>query len=68
MSFIYELTENFYFPNKKTIEIYNNYNIEIIFPYHILTETERTCLTNYAHLNRGFVNLVDMVRPTDLGS
>ena len=46
MSFIYELTENFYFLNKKAIEIYNNYNIEIIFPYHILTETDRTCLTN----------------------
>ena len=46
MSFIYELTENLYFLNKKAIEIYNNYNIEIIFPYHILTETDRTCLTN----------------------
>ena len=27
-----------------------------------------TKLTNYAQLNRGSVNLVDMVRPTDPGS
>lgn len=32
MSFIYEITEAFYFPNEKTIEIYNKYSIERIFP------------------------------------
>ena len=44
MRFIYELTETFYFRNKKTIEIYSKYNIQIIFPYHVLANTDSTCL------------------------
>ena len=43
MSFMYKLTETFHFPNKKAIEIYNKYNIERIFPYHVLTDTGSTC-------------------------
>ena len=44
MSFIYELVEIFYFPNIKTKEIFQKYDIEKIFPYHILTDTDSTCL------------------------
>ena len=44
MSFIYKLTETFYFPNKKAIEIYNKYNIERAFLYHVLTDTNSTCI------------------------
>ena len=44
MSFIIELTETFYFRNKKTIEIYNKYSTERIMPYHVLTGTDSTCL------------------------
>ena len=29
------------------------------------TRVEFAMLKNYAHLNRGSVNLIDMVRPTD---
>ena len=42
MSFMYKLVETFYFPNKKTIEIYNKYNIKRIFPYPVLTDTDST--------------------------
>ena len=44
MSFIYKLTETFYFPSRKTIEIYNKYNIERTFLYHVLTDTDSTCI------------------------
>ena len=44
MSFIYKLTETFYFTNKKTIKIYNKYNIERTFLYHVLIDTNSTCL------------------------
>ena len=39
-SFVYDLTEIFFFPNKKTEEIYNKYMIERICPYSILTDTD----------------------------
>ena len=41
-SFIYDLIETLYFPNKK--EIYNKYMVEGIFPYHILTDIDSTSL------------------------
>ena len=44
MTLIYELTETFYFSIKKTIEIYNIYNIEKNFLYHVLADTDSTCL------------------------
>ena len=44
MGCIYKLRETFYFPSKKTIEIYKKYNTKIIFPYHILTDTDSTYL------------------------
>ena len=39
-SFTYDFTENFFFPGKKTKEIYDKYMIERIFPYSVLTDTE----------------------------
>ena len=43
-SFVYDLIETFFFPNKKTKEIYNKYMIERIFPYSILTDNNSICL------------------------
>ena len=44
MSFIYELVEIYYFPNKKTIEVYKKYNIDRIFIYRVSTDTKSTCV------------------------
>ena len=44
VSFVYDLTETFFFPNKKTKETYNKYMIERIFPDSILTDTESICV------------------------
>ena len=44
MSFIYEILETFCFPNKKIQEIYDKYFIEKVHIYHILTDTDSTCL------------------------
>ena len=38
-SFVYDLTETFFFPNTQTKETYNYHIIERIFPYSILTDT-----------------------------
>ena len=44
MSFIYEILETFCFPNKKIQEIYDKYSIEKVHIYHVLTDTDSTCL------------------------
>ena len=44
MSFIYEILETFCFPNKKIQEIYDKYFIEKVHIYHVLTDTDSTCL------------------------
>ena len=44
MSFIYEMLERFCFPNEKAKEIYNKYLIEKVYMYHVLTNTDSTCL------------------------
>ena len=41
-SFVYDLSETFFFPNKK--EIYNKYMIERIFSYSILTDSDSICV------------------------
>ena len=43
-SFVYDLTETFFFPNKKIKKIFNKYMIERIFPYSILTDTDSICV------------------------
>ena len=43
-SFTYDLTETFFFPGKKTREIYDKYMIERIFPYSLLTDTDIICV------------------------
>ena len=43
-SFVYDLTEMFFFPNAQTKEIYNYYMIERTFPYSILTDTDSICI------------------------
>ena len=43
-SFVYDLTQLCFFPNKKTKENYNKYMIEQIFPYSILTDTDSICV------------------------
>ena len=44
-SFIYEFTERFFFfPNRKTREIFEKYMIESVFPYSVLTETDSICI------------------------
>ena len=47
MSFICELVETFYFPNRKTKSIYRSFGIERILPYHILTDTDSIALLFY---------------------
>ena len=43
-SFVYDLTETFFFPNKKIKEIYNKYITKRIFPYSILRVTDTICV------------------------
>ena len=44
MSFIYEMLETFSFPHKKMWEIFKKYQIEKVYIYHVLTDTDSTCL------------------------
>ena len=44
MSFIYEMIETFCFPDKKVQQIYDKYLIEKVHTYHVLTDTDSTCL------------------------
>ena len=44
ISFIYEMIETFYFPNEKAKKMFGEYKIEYVFSYHVLTDTESTCL------------------------
>ena len=43
-SFVYELIETFYILDENVIMIYEKYMIEKIYPYHVLTDTDSTCL------------------------
>ena len=43
-SFANDFTEIFFFPNKKTREIYNKYMIERVFLYSVLTDTDSICI------------------------
>ena len=43
-SFVYDLTEIFFFPNEWTKEIYNYYMIDRIFPYSIITDADSICI------------------------
>ena len=43
-SFIYDLTETFMFPNQKTGSIYDKYEIDYVYVYQILTDTDSTSL------------------------
>ena len=43
-SFVYDLTETFFFPNAQTKEIYNYYMIERISPYSILADRDSICI------------------------
>ena len=43
-SFIYDLYETFMFPNKKKKAIYNIYEIQFVYVYQILTDTDSTSL------------------------
>ena len=44
MGFIYQLVETFYFPEEIVKEFYQKYLIEKVYIYHVLTDTESTCL------------------------
>ena len=44
MSFIYEMLETFCFPDKKVLEIFEKHMIEKVYTYHVLTDTDSTCL------------------------
>ena len=44
MSFIYELTETFMFPSEKVKYIYDTYDIDYVYIYQILTDTDSTLL------------------------
>ena len=41
-SFIYDVIETFVFPNATTKEIYNRNDIEYVYVYQILTDTDST--------------------------
>ena len=43
-SFIYEMLETFSFPDKKVQEIFQKYGIEKVHIYHVVTDTDSTCL------------------------
>ena len=47
MSFIYDLVETFYFLNDTIQKIYKKYNIEKIYIYHVLTDTNSTYLKSF---------------------
>ena len=51
MSFIYDLIEIFTFPNKSVTDIYSKNKILRCFPYHNLTETDRTSLMLFSFVN-----------------
>lgn len=44
MSFIYVVAEAFSFPNEKVKKIDDKYLIEKVYIYHMLTDTDSTCL------------------------
>ena len=44
MSFIYEMLETFCFPDEKVQKIFDKYLIEKVYIYHVLTDTDSTCL------------------------
>ena len=44
ISFNYDLLGTFCFPSEKKRKIYEKYMIKIIFPYHVLTDADSTCL------------------------
>ena len=44
ISSICDLVKTFFFPNKKTIEIYEKYQIDYIYPFHNLTDTDSTSI------------------------
>ena len=44
MNFIYALVETISFPNEKVKKIYDKYLIEKVYIYHVLTDTDSTCL------------------------
>ena len=43
-SFVYDLVETFMFPNQKPTKIYKKYNIDFVYVYHLLTDTESTSI------------------------
>ena len=44
ISFNYDLLGTFCLPSEKKRKIYEKYMIKIIFPYHVLTDADSTCL------------------------
>ena len=44
ISFLYEILETFCFPDEKVQKIFDRYQIEKVFIYHVLTNTDRICL------------------------
>ena len=44
MSFIYEMLKTFCFPDKKVRKIFKKYQIEKVHVYHVLTDSNSTCL------------------------
>ena len=43
-SFIYAIAELFMFPDATVREIYDRYQIEKVYVYHVLTDTDSTCI------------------------
>ena len=43
-SFVYDLMETIFFPNKKTKEIFNKYMIKRILPLSVSTDTDSICV------------------------
>ena len=52
-SFIYDLTETFMFPNQKTKKNYDKYQIDYVYVYQILTNTDSTSLQILFFLKKG---------------
>ena len=44
MSSVYDVLETVYFPNKITRDLYQKYSVKKILLYHVLTDTDSTCL------------------------
>ena len=44
MSLIYEMLEKFSFPDEKVQKLFAKYLIEKVYIYHVLTDTDSTCL------------------------